>query len=251
MCVCSRAHVCVCARARVRVCVSPGLRRPSPRVATAAVVSLSLSGWYVGVCLCVFVCVRARARVCVLACARVRRARHHGLRRPFPTGPCRPSTGVTTALAASYDGGGRLSLSLGLTGPRVRRTRRSWCVAAWRWVRVWVGTRACIDLFASAGSRGAHVWRPFRSDQITRSTRIPNEIPQNFLPGLPRRESRTTRPTRIPRYQRCKPLRRFQTFEISRRQLTNSYQNFRRSGNHGHRTEFVSYRGPRLELPIF
>ena len=174
MCVCSRAHVCVCARARVRVCVSPGLRRPSPRVATAAVVSLSLSVWYVGVCLCVFVCVRARARVCVLACARVRRARHHGLRRPFPTGPCRPSTGVTTALAASYDGGGRLSLSLGLTGPRVRRTRRSWCVAAWRWVRVWlcacgvrafhaarrvrvVGTRACIDLFASAGSRGAHV----------------------------------------------------------------------------------------------
>ena len=105
MCVCSRAHVCVCARARVRVCVSPGLRRPSPRVATAAVVSLSLSVWYVGVCLCVCarvrVCVCSRARVCVghvtTGCdgpSRPGRAvRPPGLRRPSPR--------VTTAAVVS------------------------------------------------------------------------------------------------------------------------------------------------------
>ena len=103
----------------------------------------------------------------------------------------------------------------------VPSARRGACV--W-WARVRAST--CSRQPAAAG-------RTFD----TRSTRIPNGIPQKFLPGLPRSESRTTRPTPIPRYQRCKPLRRFQTFEISRRQLTNSYQNFRRSGKREGRTD--------------
>ena len=196
MCVCSRAHVCVCARARVRVCVSPGLRRPSPRVATAAVVSLSLSVWYVGVCLCVFVCVRARARVCVLACARVRRARHHGLRRPFPTGPCRPSTGVTTALAASYDGGGRLSLS------RSDRTASSTDAAVVVCRRMEVGARVALRMRGACLPRGA-----------ARAC------------GGHACVHRPVRVSRQPRGARLTPVRP----EFRTRQLTNSYQNFRRS----------------------
>ena len=198
-------------------------------------------------CVCsrahVCVCARARARVCV--------------------------TGVTTALAASCDGGGRLSLSLGLV---------CGCV----FVCVCVCARACACVCARV-----------RACASGTSPRVATALPDRAVPSVhrgydgPRRELRRRRsslslsrsdrtasstdaavvvcrrmevgarvgghacvhrPVRVsrqPRGARLTPVR------PEFRQLTNSNQNFRRSGNHAHRKEFVSYRGPRLELPIF